>query len=283
MLQILPYVELQARYDDILSQFGTLTPWTAQFKHSTFLCPSDRNKNMSNRHLNYVGCRGDLMVGYRFDPGDVRGVFRQGCGWSGQPGSCEFAAISDGLSNTLLWSEAAMAGTYSEPTASPFQATNLPLKGFLVTATLDSGAGTYPADCAAKYSLGTMITPPATAEVYSVAGINMFDGAGYKAVFYAMLPPNYPSCAVSADYAAMEGYQTIHTASSYHPGGVNASMADASVRFFSSTINPGDILTDISTLSGVTSGFPSAYSGPSFWGVWGALGTTAGSESKTVE
>jgi prepilin-type N-terminal cleavage/methylation domain-containing protein len=215
MLQIIPYIELQTRYDDILSQLGSLTPWNAQFKHSTFLCPSDSNKNMSNRYLNYVGCRGDLMTSYRDEPGDVRGVFRKGRDWSGNPGSCNFATISDGLSNTLLWSEAAMAGTYSEPTASPFQATNLPLKGFLVTATLNMGAGTYPANCAAKHSLGTMITPPATAEVYAVAGTHIFDAAGHKAVFHAILPPNYPSCGGSRQWGAMDTSNAIHTASSY--------------------------------------------------------------------
>jgi prepilin-type processing-associated H-X9-DG protein len=84
-------------------------------------------------------------------------------------------------------------------------------------------------------------------------------------------------------YGAMESANVIHTASSYHPGGVNASMADASVRFFSNSIDPGPVLTDLSTLSGVTSGLPEKYTGTSFWGVWGALGSTGGGENKSIE
>jgi prepilin-type processing-associated H-X9-DG protein len=81
----------------------------------------------------------------------------------------------------------------------------------------------------------------------------------------------------------MESANVIHTASSYHTGGANASMADGSVRFFSNSIDSGSILTDLSTLSGVTSGFPASYAGPSFWGVWGALGSTGGGENKSIE
>jgi prepilin-type processing-associated H-X9-DG protein len=238
---------------------------------------------MSDRYLNYVGCRGDLMV-TRSEPQDVRGVFRTGRNFTnGGPNSCDFSAISDGLSNTLLWSEAAMAGTYPPGTGDHPTASNLPVKGFLVSATLDIATGAYPKNCAAKKSLGTMITPPEEAEIYSVAGMIIFDGCGPKATFSSILPPNYPSCSAPVNWGGLESAWTIHTASSYHPGGVNAAMADASVRFVSETIDPGDILSDISDLTGVATGFPAAYSGPSFWGVWGALGTTSGSENKSIQ
>jgi hypothetical protein len=283
MLQILPYVEQQAYYDDLVSRLHSSQAYQALFKNSVFICPSDRNKNMSDRYLNYVGCRGDLLV-QRSDRADVRGVFRTGRGSTdGAPNSCDFSTISDGLSNTLLWSEAAMAGTYPPGTGDHPTATNLPLKGFLVTETdLDLVTGAYPKKCAAKQSLGTMITSPETAEIYSVMGQFVFDACGPKATFSSILPPNHPSCVAPVNWGAMESAQSIHTVSSYHPGGVNASMTDASVRFFSNTIDPGDILSDLSDLTGVSTGFPAAYSGPSFWGVWGALGTTGGGENKSV-
>jgi prepilin-type processing-associated H-X9-DG protein len=285
MLQILPYVEQQARYDDLVPRLHALQVFSTELRQTkipNFLCPSDRNKNMNGRVFNYLGCRGDLLI-TRTDTQDVRGVFRRGRGMNGEPNSCDFSAISDGLSNTLMWSEAAMAGTYPAGTGDHPTATNLPLKGFLVSVTgLDITTGAYPADCAAKQSLGTMIKSPDEAEIYSVAGELLFDACGPKARFSSILPPNYPSCSAPVNWGAMESDYTIHTVSSYHPGGVNAAMADSSVRFFSDTIDPGDILTNLSTLSGVTTGFPAAYSGPSFWGVWGALGTTGGSENKSA-
>jgi prepilin-type processing-associated H-X9-DG protein len=281
IFQILPYVEQQAIYDDYTARIGSLDAWRSevQFKNSAFLCPSDSNKNLADRYLNYLGCRGDLVPAYQYDPGDLRGVFRKGRGANGEPGSCDFAVISDGLSNTLMWSEAAMMG-------STYSSTNVPLKGFLVHVNFNRTTGAYPKECASKQSLGTMITSPSIAVNGAGPGSRMFDGCGNFAMFHAILPPNYPSCAIETTWQRMEGSNTIHTASSYHPGGVNASMADASVRFFSNTIDPGSILTDLNTLSGLpssTANFPAAYSGPSFWGIWGALGSTGGGESKSIE
>jgi prepilin-type processing-associated H-X9-DG protein len=289
MLQILPYMEQLAIYEDRVTRIGSLASYSAgsQFKSSALLCPSDPNKNMDNRFLNYVGCRGDLVPHYRNDSGDVRGVFRKGRGAGGEPGYCDFAVISDGLSNTLMWSEAAMAATVSTPASGTYTVSNVPLKGFLVSVTFDRTTGAYPKTCASKQSLGNTITPSETAAVGNgggiIAGTRIFDGVGQFALFHAILPPNYPSCGNPGQYGAMESADTIHTASSYHPGGVNASMADGSVRFFSNTIDPGPILTDLSTLSGFTSGLPTKYTGPSFWGVWGALGTTGGGENKSIE
>jgi prepilin-type processing-associated H-X9-DG protein len=291
MLQILPYIEQQAVYNDYVNRIGSVHPFNANFKNSVFLCPSDSNKSMPDRFLNYVGCRGDLVPNYGHpsdgdDAGDIRGVFRKGRSYTGGPGSCDFSVISDGLSNTLMWSEAAMAGTVSV-SGTTYTVDNVPLKGFLVSDTFDRTAGKYPATCASKKSLGTMITSPNKAAVASngggIAGRNIFEGNGQWATFHAILPPNYPSCGNPGEWGAMWHSDTIHTASSYHPGGVNASMADASVRFFSDTISPGDILTNLDTLTGISSGFPVAYSGPSFWGIWGALGSTGGGENKSLE
>jgi type II secretory pathway pseudopilin PulG len=82
--------------------------------------------------------------------------------------------------------------------------------------------------------------------------------------FMTCLPPNGPTCA-NNDIG-----DAIVTASSYHPGGVVAGLGDGSVRFIQETINCGDIAT-----ANVVD------SGESQFGIWGALGSINGGESKT--
>ncbi|MCL2742977.1 MAG: DUF1559 domain-containing protein [Planctomycetaceae bacterium] len=92
------------------------------------------------------------------------------------------------------------------------------------------------------------------------------DGRGFCAYFHTILPPNSPSCVRADDLTS----RTIIAASSSHSGGVNVGILDGSVRFISETIDAGNIATaEIKA------------SGPSDFGVWGALGTVDGGESKT--
>jgi prepilin-type processing-associated H-X9-DG protein len=56
---------------------------------------------------------------------------------------------------------------------------------------------------------------------------------------------------------------------SYHPGGVNALFGDGSVRFINDTIDAGNANSAYVT------------SGQSPFGVWGAMGSRSGGESKS--
>jgi prepilin-type processing-associated H-X9-DG protein len=76
-------------------------------------------------------------------------------------------------------------------------------------------------------------------------------------------PPNSPSCAWNS-HDAQPG---LYPPSSRHTGGVNAVMGDGSVRFISDTINVGNL---DATGTGLT--------GPSPYGVFGAMGTRTGGE-----
>jgi prepilin-type processing-associated H-X9-DG protein len=62
----------------------------------------------------------------------------------------------------------------------------------------------------------------------------------------------------------------LDSASSYHTAGVNISLADGSVQFVSETIDAGSLTN---TTTPVTSG-------TSPFGVWGAIGSINGDESK---
>jgi prepilin-type processing-associated H-X9-DG protein len=65
----------------------------------------------------------------------------------------------------------------------------------------------------------------------------------------------------------------LFSAASFHSGGVNAALMDGSGRFVSDTIE-----------SGTAKAFaaPSAPNGESPFGVWGAMGSRDGGESKSL-
>ena len=71
------------------------------------------------------------------------------------------------------------------------------------------------------------------------------------------------------------------TLSSFHPGGGLVSMADASVRFVSQTINTGNqAFPDDGTTGAPTPPWPNNNrSGISPYGVWGAMGSRTGGEA----
>ncbi|MDR1957776.1 MAG: DUF1559 domain-containing protein, partial [Planctomycetaceae bacterium] len=98
-------------------------------------------------------------------------------------------------------------------------------------------------------------------------GTRWGDGRGPSS-FSTILPPNSPSCSGNAlDYDA----RMLVSASSYHTGGVNAALGDGSVTFVSDTVDSGT-LTDSTT---------PVVSGTSPFGVWGAMGSINGGESKS--
>ena len=88
--------------------------------------------------------------------------------------------------------------------------------------------------------------------------------------FFTAVPPNGPRCS-NFDDSNNNGPTYVRAPpSSFHPGGVNASMCDGSVRWIAETIDCGQ------NASGSYPSTNNRYSSPqprSTRGVWGAMGT----------
>jgi prepilin-type N-terminal cleavage/methylation domain-containing protein/prepilin-type processing-associated H-X9-DG protein len=80
-----------------------------------------------------------------------------------------------------------------------------------------------------------------------------------------ILPPNSPACTVGADFREAGQFPV----QSRHTGGAHVLMGDGAVRFVSENIDSGNLsVQDVRNATG-----------PSPYGVWGALGSIAGNET----
>jgi len=102
-------------------------------------------------------------------------------------------------------------------------------------------------------------------------GNGYYSGHPNQTGFQTILPPNSPNCSAGTEF----WQKGILGTSSNHTGGVNLCMGDVSVQFISDTINHVTANT-----AGLDS--PPPTSGPSPFGIWGALGTANGSESASL-
>jgi prepilin-type N-terminal cleavage/methylation domain-containing protein len=222
-------------------------PWQQPVK--TFLCPSDRadptGANLKGR--NYA-----LNMGDSFDLKNTTGVSR---GMFGRDTEYRMADLRDGTTNTVMMSEK-RRGVNGQ--------LDLGYALFNIgTATL-----TTPSVCTAYFNYGTGFWP-ATAPVGNYNGGQLIasryaDGGVTFNGFTTTSGPNTNACSAGND-----GNDTgTHPATSFHTGGVNCAMGDASVRFVRDSISTGT-----QTASGYN------LSGPSPFGVWGAMGSRAGGET----
>jgi hypothetical protein len=290
-IAVTPFLELQAIYGayqrepEYLPQpwgAASLVEWSGPI--FSFLCPSDPNSHINNIDTSYTAwasrpgrtnictCRGDFSLSSQ-NNGAALSQMKPSNGWvlasdplivRGSFGVLPvlLAAYTDGLSNTVGISELVVAETIGTRNVKGGVSDD-----FGTPAALASWA--LPSECLGKRDPNDSAQLIGTVAAGAPRGSNWADGRVLYTGFMTALPPNAPSCGVAAD----GGY---HTAQSYHTGGVNAGLLDASVRFISETIDIGDrnyqlLLNNAANISKFQ-GIPSPY------GVWGAYGTRAGAE-----
>ncbi|MHB8898545.1 MAG: DUF1559 domain-containing protein [Thermoguttaceae bacterium] len=261
---LLPFMEQGPLYDEFMANhLGKTAPWATNnlttTKIGTILCPSDGEGNTRNNQrarTSYHCNRGDYWLNW--DWYECRGVMGRG-----NRQIHDFASIRDGTSNTMLVSECVIGidgGTKEVPI------------GF------GTGAGVAnpmaPQKCKDLAPGGSFTGSVQGGDWQS--GFRWGDAHSIYTQWHPMLPPNSPSCGNSGESWA------LMAASSYHPGGVNVVFCDGSVQFISETIDSGR--PDLQPMTGPNppSGNPQNYTGPSLYGVWGALGSSAGRESVQI-
>jgi hypothetical protein len=253
----------------------TQNPWRLEHQISMFRCPSDSNKNTRDgvMNTNYMSSRGDNIYwnGECFgvvDPANLNSftvtdanqlLCRRRAPFAGVHWH-PLAALSDGTSNTVLFSEAVVAGSTEERN----------IRG-TIAESVDPSPDLHPlTSCALNLLSDDNRTIKPGIQVRDYRGFHATDARAAITGFTTVMAPNTPACLASQ--AFWEGGFGIFSPTSNHPGGVNCGVADGSVRFVSDTIDCGDLTKIQAEYGGSPTDSP--------YGVWGAFGSIAGSESK---
>jgi len=207
---------------------------------SIFLCPSDssatiRGGDSTNTsdltypegRLNYYGCQGTTSQVIGLSP--LSGIFSTPSVSGTLLKGPSIVSITDGSSNTALFAEV-MRTTDSWPHVSGVKTNTIVILDASVANVNDSDARAIPS-CATGTPWNSSI---------SYNGLQ-FERALFGVTFYShTLPPNWNKKVNSGNQQYNCGDTTISyfhvAASSYHTGGVNAGLADGSVRFVRDSI-----------------------------------------------
>jgi len=264
-LPLLPYYEQQAMYDGIMNFLSAPSttdqmwqPWRdlagrpeMQPQITTLACPSDGPAPA------FHGTSTRCTTNYMFSIGDTcqsasdttwgRGMFGRGV-VGNVPATVTASSVTDGLSKTLLMSER-VKGREGSRRIVETQAANV------------GGFETSPIVCRTQVVNGEY-----SGALVPRAGRDwMFARPAFNGC-NTVMGPNGPGCNNGNTHDAAHH---LIPPTSRHPGGVNAVMADGSVRFVGDSIDTGNLA------------LPNVSTGPSPYGVWGAMGTRSGGEALT--
>ena len=294
---LLPFLEQMGRYDMLAAVNFNASPYSSPFtildtppinnnkayhgKWSLVVCPSDGWPSAVDPNgftpANYCFSLGDYCPYYYYgntsyySSWNPRTLFPE-CWTEGYQRNTvrNFAACTDGLSNTVILSERCTSLGSGED--------HHVKTGYLTYVNVWAGS---PQSCRNYRDGNTFKNLSATARPQSGQGRFPFYERFNCAYFNTILPPNSITC--SYDNTTDPGvYVALLPPTSWHPGGANAAMGDGTVRFIPDTIDTGDLsFVRKSRRTGLTStaGEEKDVDGPSPYGIWGAMGSIDGGES----
>jgi len=215
------------------------------------ICPSDSGvqKNRDRGKNSYVVNHGDRateLENRNFEQG--RGVFL-----GVRP--LNMAHLKDGTSNTIVFCEILNSLTYGGD--------RLEVPGMVIASI--GGIVAAPSVCLATLD-PTDRRRFATGAAGRRRGDRWADGRPAFTGFQTILPPNSP-CVQGTNTEDINN--AIYSVYSAHPGGVQACMADSSVKFISDTIDTGNLALPA----------PGPVTTRSPYGIWGAIGTRGAGET----
>ena len=298
---LLPFMEQSALSALVMENFtqgiadagGTRTrrvPWNddpASPSHRSkevpsLLCPSDSSKGYPGlARLSYHICRGDRWLTNRDSTNTSGSSHSRGVAGDGRSFVASLAAVSDGTSNTIAFSELCITQDVG------FTAASNMIRGNLAV----SFSAANPQACMdvkgqhGRFKDGTAVGVDGGTDGEDTVGANrgfgkqIFQARPIYSQFHTVLPPNSPSCTRAPNYlgadmnsGAANTQMSVVTVNSYHSGGVNAARCDGSVFFVPDSIDYGNLsaMPDVGD------------EGKSPYGVWGALGSRDGRESKSL-
>jgi len=284
LLYLLPFIEQQALYSGTTGDIHPTNadgrypaPWDTPTMHtsgaiSAVMCPSNSVKAMTTagwKPNNYVFSMGDgCWAQHSTDSAlnhtvTVRGMFFYNNDDTGLVTQKSFGGCPDGSSNTVAVSECLTPSTRGGTDARSNVA--------IYTGIWDGTPWGVPGRCMTGLTMLDRYTfDESHAHTQNFRGEIAMCGWLSASGFTTLTPPNTPIC-IYEHQTAMHNRWGVFPPASNHSGGVNVGLLDGSVRFVSDTVNCGNIGTARAVKTG-----------PSPFGVWGALGSPDGGESESL-
>ena len=286
---LLPFMEQSPLFDRLIGEDAGAT----NVGLASLICPSDgtgtSHAARTSPFSNYRACRGDL-VGidfYYYDSTDSDGNTVTRRMYVSMPRSWarthhhvgSIQVVTSGLSNTLAFSEGLIG---RESSGSTYRDTVAERRADYTVA---------PDDCLGlRYRGGFFVDGTTGSGGNNWLGRNIWSRAQRQYGFYALLPPNSPSCADTTPLASLAllspaatfspppsgrqayDYFALVSASSNHPGGVNVSFLDRSTRFIPNSIGTTDLNRGVTASGASPPDYPTYGDNRFSYGVWAELG-----------
>jgi prepilin-type N-terminal cleavage/methylation domain-containing protein/prepilin-type processing-associated H-X9-DG protein len=229
---ILPYLDQATIYNNWNFNYNYDSSQNSAMRHKripAFRCPSDKTPPGNYPGVNYAGCAGSRV---NLWGGGATGV---GIGVINQAMETNLRDILDGSSNVVMVSEVLTgdlsAGSLSDTdvvrvdSTPSFSSQEMPSPGDIESA----GAN----DCTAAIDTAT------SQSSNSNSGIDWSSPYPSQSLYSNAAPPNwhYRTCAFGSSYGLCADRNGIFPARSRHTGGVQATMADGSVRFVGDNVD----------------------------------------------